>query len=470
MYVLKRFLYERSPELVKRSIGSVPFGWLAGRAYREVRARDEWTSQASAEELLAHQRSALKEALTDATTNVPAYRLLKDAVAQLEPEEALAQFPLLDKNHLKERFNDYISTRAARHRTWMSTTGGTSGNQLHFVLDDRAQSREMAFIHRIWSQAGYTPRSRKATFRGVEFRSLREGCYWQENPIYRECQFSPFHISQKTFPAYLEQLRRYQPQYIHGYPSAVTLVAELLEDSGETLPVRAVFLGSESVFPEQRKQIERAFQCGILSWYGHSERLILAGECEQTDVYHAIPDYGWLEIVDEEGCPVAEGESGELVGTGFWNRAMPLIRYRTGDRARRLSRNCACGRNFLRFDNVEGRWKQEYVIGRNGARISVAALNMHGPFYDRVLRYQYFQNRPGHLELRIMPNIGFAETDIDALLQAFEKRVSDELTVVVKIVDDIPLTARGKLRRLIQETPGAATPAMAHSHSDAVAS
>ena len=93
----------------------------------------------------------------------------------------------------------------------------------------------------------------------------------------------------------------------------------------------------------------------------------------------------------EDGVAVGEGEKGEIVGTGLLNRSLPLIRYRTGDRARRLSNSCKCGRSFERFDEVEGRWKQEFVIGRSGSRISVAALNVHGSVMDRVARYQYRQ-------------------------------------------------------------------------------
>lgn len=395
----------------------------------------------------------LKRILLDATVNVPAYRPYHQSVLSLKPEEALTQFPLLDKTTLRQNFKDYLSTKFPARNQWSSTTGGTTGEQLQFILDDGAQSREMAFIHRIWSQIGYTPNSRKATFRGVEFRNLISGKYWQDNPIYNECQFSPFHLGPQTITSYIEQLKAFPHSYLHGYPSAISLLAELMQQNGLSLPVRGVLLGSEAIWPEQRELIEQVFNARVLSWYGHSERVILAGECEVGNTYHAMPDYGWLEIVNEQGQPVSEGETGELVGTGFWNSAMPLIRYRTGDRARRLSRKCDCGRNFERFDSVEGRWKQEYVLGRSGARISVAALNMHGPFYDRVIRYQYYQNQPGQLELRLLPAPGFDSSDIEALRQAFKNRIHGELDIVIKIVDDIPLTARGKLRRLIQEIP-----------------
>lgn len=451
MYSIKRLMYERSPLLIKQCIGRIPFHWIAGSAYRNVRDRDLMIRDATAGELQRMQCNLLRNILRQATRHVPAYRQFREAVEEMPPEEALQQFPLIDKTALKAGFDQYRADHITRFGSWESSTGGTSGDQLHFVLDDGAQSREMGFIHRIWSQVGYSPRSQKATFRGVEFRNSARSVYWQENPVYNECQFSPFHLSPKTVDNYLRKLREYAPEYIHGYPSAVSLLAEFLLQRNEVLPVRGVLLGSETVFPDQRSRIESAFSASVLSWYGHSERVILAGECESCSAYHAIPDYGWLEIVDENGRQVEEGETGELVGTGFWNEAMPLIRYRTGDRARRLPRSCACGREFERFDEVEGRWQQEYVIGHSGARISVAALNMHGTFYDRVIRYQYFQSRPGFLQLRILPGTGFGQADIDELLKAFERRVAQELSVEVVLVDEIPLTSRGKFKRLIQQ-------------------
>ncbi|NLE39788.1 MAG: phenylacetate--CoA ligase family protein, partial [Pirellulaceae bacterium] len=148
-----------------------------------------------------------------------------------------------------------------------------------------------------------------------------------------------------------------------------------------------------------------------------------------------------------------EGSIGELVGTTFWNHCLPLIRYRTEDRARRLGHCCDCGRNFDRFDQVEGRWKQEYIVGKNGSRISIAAMNMHGAMFDNVVRYQYHQKEQGILELRAMTRPDFGPDDVELLTRAYRRKVGEELDVRIVKVDDIPLTARGKLRRLIQELP-----------------
>lgn len=214
--------------------------------------------------------------------------------------------------------------------------------------------------------------------------------------------------------------------------------------------IHAALLGSEGASAQQRERIERAFRTRAYSWYGHSERVVLAGECEETNSYHHFPDYGVLEIVDDEGrrCD-KDGDRGEIVGTGLLNRCMPLIRYQTGDYANRLEPRCECGRAWDRFTEVEGRWKQEMVVGRSGARISVAALNMHGPLFERVVRYQYQQHQPGVCVLKIMPAPNFSDNDRLGIEAAYRQKVGDEVEMRVELVTDIALTSRGKLKMLV---------------------
>jgi phenylacetate-CoA ligase len=221
-----------------------------------------------------------------------------------------------------------------------------------------------------------------------------------------------------------------------------------------------VFLVSEACLPEQRDRIERAFRTRVFSFYGHSERLVMAGECEDNDTYHCFPDYGIAEILKEDGARCDVDVRGEIVGTGLLNRAMPLVRYRTGDYAYPDPPKCTCGRVWDRFSRVEGRWKQEMIVGRHGARISLTALNMHGPVFEKVVRYQYVQEQPGACQLRVMVTPGFEERDRLQIEQAYADKVAQEIDLSVVVVDDIPLTERGKLARLVSRLPAeAATPA-----------
>jgi phenylacetate-CoA ligase len=276
--------------------------------------------------------------------------------------------------------------------------------------------------------------------------------FWQYNPIYNEIQFSPFHMSEKNISLYIKELIRYRPEYLHGYPSAIDTIANYLIRNNmlsELPEIKAAFLVSEGCTEVQRNSIERAFRTRVFSSYGHSERLIFGGECEKNTTYHQFPDYGILEIINDNGeaCE-KEGERGEIVGTGLNNFCMPLIRYRTGDFATRMESNCDCGRCWDRFTKVEGRWKQDMVIGRTGAKISIAALNMHGPLFERIVRYQYYQDKVGSCVLKMMAAPGFTETDRKAIEVAYKNKVGNEVDFVVQIVQDIPLTGRGKLKLL----------------------
>jgi phenylacetate-CoA ligase len=124
------------------------------------------------------------------------------------------------------------------------------------------------------------------------------------------------------------------------------------------------------------------------------------------------------------------------------------VRYRTGDYATLAGSDCECGRHWDRFTDVEGRWKQDMLSGRTGASISVTALNMHGDMFEHVARYQYYQRTPGECVLRVMPAPGFTEADERAILGAFANKVGDELLFTIEVVENIPLTDRGKLKLL----------------------
>lgn len=451
-FSFKRSMYEMLPLSVQVGIGMIPFHWVAGRHYRETIRRRDWIDRASHEDLKAYQASKLGAILRFATAQVPAYAGYRRVVDRYSPFDALKEFPLVSKEQIQEDIARYLPTNLPKIPHYECSTGGTSGNQLKFYLDDASQAMETAFIHRQWTRVGYTPRCRKATFRGVSFSGLKDQIYWQHNPIYNELQFSPFHMNDGTLQAYVHQLLDFRPSYLHGYPSAINILAEYIGRKNITaeLPeIKAVLLGSEGCLPAQRHRIEQSFRTRVFSWYGHSERLILGGECELDATYHHFPDYGILEIIDDDGqhC-TREGDRGELVGTGLWNFSMPLIRYRTGDYARRRAHDCVCGRAWDRFDQVEGHRKQDMIVGHSGSRISIAALNMHGPFFDKVIRYQYHQSVVGHCEIRVMPAPGFTAEDRQQIEHAYREKVGDEVGISVVCVEDIPLTARGKLRLL----------------------
>ena len=100
-----------------------------------------------------------------------------------------------------------------------------------------------------------------------------------------------------------------------------------------------------------RAEIERLLGVTVRNSYGMSEIGGIATECEATSGLHAWDDELLLEVINPDtGEVLGEGERGELVVTCLRRRAMPIIRYRTGDEVSIISAEpCECGRTHLRI-------------------------------------------------------------------------------------------------------------------------
>lgn len=444
-----RKIYHNIPmPLLKLGFSLIPYAWVVGKNYTATRKLCRYLDAASQEEVTAYQEKKLSEILLYAVNHVPFYRKYRQQVeTSRSAVEALKHFPAISKEDVQAHFDELTSDQIDEIPHLTARTGGSSGNQLAFYQDNRIFSIELGFMHSLWERVGYSPVFRKATFRGVVFPNLKPGVFWQHNPIHNELQFSPFLMSEQNLPAYIEQLCKYRPRFLHGYPSALTILADYVirhDLTGRMPEISAALCGSEPCSPAQREKMEKAFNTRVYTWFGHSERVILAGECEDSTDYHALPGYGYLEMLKSDGGACAQGEFGELVGTGFWNRSMPLIRYRTGDFATRKGNVCSCGRHCALFGGVEGRWNISGVIGKSGTRISAAAINIHESIFDHVKRFQYYQDEVGKLEILIVPSPDFSEQERQKILVTHKKKFGDELDITVKMVDDIPLTSSGK--------------------------
>ena len=136
-------------------------------------------------------------------------------------------------------------------------------------------------------------------------------------------------------------------EYFHSYPSAIVDFARHLRTRGlRPPPFRAVSRPPKTSIRASEKEIESFYSARVFSFYGHSENLVIAGECEVNSAYHLFPEYGVAEVLREDGRPAAEGETGEIVGTTIDNFAMPLLRYRTEDQATVGPERCSCGRPY----------------------------------------------------------------------------------------------------------------------------
>jgi phenylacetate-CoA ligase len=119
--------------------------------------------------------------------------------------------------------------------------------------------------------------------------------------------------------------------------------------------------------PDPAMRAQLAEQLHVKTWvhYGLSEMPgpALAFECASRCGLHVSEDHFLPEIIDPEtGTIVPDGEAGELILTSLTTRAFPLIRFRTGDRARFLTGACPCGRTLRRLEWFPERSDEMVVV------------------------------------------------------------------------------------------------------------
>jgi len=263
---------------------------------------------------------------------------------------------------------------------------------------------------------------------------------------------SSFHLNVDTVESYVNRIRKFQPQYIFGYPSSITILSRLMRQKG-LAPVRSlkyVVCSSENVYQWQRDLVEEVLGVKIFSQYGLSEKCAIAGDCEYSSNLHFSPYYGYVELINSEGNPCTqEGEEGEIVATGFGQGDFAFIRYKTGDRAEFTNEECGCGRNHFSVRKIIGR-EQDFVVNRNGdLNPFTCSDEIFWTVPNKITAYQYVQNEKGKLELKIEVKKALRAEEYEVMQKRFQERFVGFSVKVVE-VNQIPRTKSGKFKYLQQ--------------------
>ncbi len=170
------------------------------------------------------------------------------------------------------------------------------------------------------------------------------------------------------------QIRLMRDFKVKGFCSVVSYVPRIIEkldaekDGDHDIPsLKVGIFGSETFSDEMRRRIEKRLHIECFDIYGMTETggIGTTGQdCRAHDGIHVWDDHYITEIIDPTtGRILPDGEFGEVVFTSLTRDAMPIIRYRTHDISRIISREkCACGRTHIRIDRITGRTDDMLIV------------------------------------------------------------------------------------------------------------
>lgn len=414
----------------------------------------------TAEELRALQREKLKKLLLHCVEQVPAYRpygALRELIRQ-DPKAALAQIPFTTKEDLRSHGDDYISSDRSKDSLIANRTGGSTGEPLGFYMDRYMVEYYEAARWRGLSWWGITPGSRSVMVWGNPFElSAGEQKKYQrkERWLKNRITISAYELSPEHLEETLRTIDSFRPEYLYGYATALTALAELMRQQGKRLRFRpkAIVSTSETLYPWQKTLLEEVFLCGVANEYGARDAGILAYSCPKGEM-HLTAENAWIEFVDPiTGKACAPGTIGSVVVTDLNNFCAPRLRYRLNDLSGWAEETaCVCGRGLPLILPVEGR--EDSMFQRvDGGLVHGNAFNQAARSHGEILRFQIQQDAPDRAILRVVlrqEETGKAAAD-QLLAQAQE--LLPGTAIQLELCRETPKSASGKERYAIRNFP-----------------
>ncbi|MFH0709990.1 MAG: hypothetical protein V2A75_07280 [Pseudomonadota bacterium] len=423
-------IYDSLPKEYLTFLRYIPDKLLFGKSYSEWKPKisfDKHLIDQNLYDTLSYVREHTQYGKEHITGNLD----LKNVRSILE------SLPLITSYDLATNLDYYTSDEYNTFNSYSATTGGTGGSPTTVLFSNELYGIEWAHVHHIWSSVGYDHlKDTKLTLRG---KMLHGDKLVEYNPLYNELVVDVFKVNCDNFDQLLKAIKLYPIKYIHGYPSLVKEYMTYFEYHNFIPKLNGILLTSEGVSAKEKKQIADFFGCKVLSFYGQSERALIAADFDSNGIYKVYTSYGYPRIVD-----------GELVITSFVNRALPLVNYKIGDGAEIIE-----DEHCLYLKNLTSRRGKDFVYLTKEKKIPLTALGLHSTIQNEILYYQFHQKEFGKIKLWIAPKMTtlLPYKEIATIFGNQIKERLKDFDVDIRIVTEnkIVKSCKGKLRILVQE-------------------
>ena len=351
--------------------------------------------KASSHNIKIFQEEKLQELLVYLEANSPFYqRLFKEnniQISEIQTLEDLKKIPTTSKNDIQQNNDDFFCIPQNQIVDY-STTSGTLGDPVTFGLSD-ADLERLAYNEAIsFACAGIQKGDVVQMITTIDKRFMAGLAYFLG---LRKMGASVVRMGPGIPELQWDSIFRYKPKYLITVPSFLLKMIDYAEKHGIDYKTSSVFGAvciGESIKNQDftdnilSQKIKEKWNIQLYSTYASTEMSTAFTECEHQIGGHQHPELIITEILDDEGNPVKNGESGELTITTLGVEALPLLRFKTGDLVKAHYEPCQCGRNTMRLGPVVGRKQQ--MIKYKGTTLYPPAMNDILNDFEGILCYQ----------------------------------------------------------------------------------
>ena len=395
----------------------------------------------SAEKMRSLQNGKLRKLLRFAWEHSVYYRAVFERAGITEEQLdtlSLSCFPTIDKQAFLEHFDELVTVpdlkqeklrefdarEAANRKPYQGKyhvvhSSGSTGKPGYFVYDGDAWSQMLLGIIRaaLWGMSMPQILGLLMKRPRIVYIAATDGRYGGAMAVGDGIDgvgAKQMYLDIKTPVAeWIRQIREFQPNIVIGYPSAIKILAQLMENGEVGLDAERVIFCGEPLGTNLRTYLEKIFRTQVVNFYGSSESLALGVETNPKDGMLLFDDMNVIEV-----------ENGVMYLTCLYNYAQPLIRYRLSDR---LTLKAPEG-GELPFTRAVG------LLGRNedvlwfedgrGNREFLHPLAIEGFCIEGLKDYQFRQTTKDTFEM-------FAETEHGASKERIRQEMLQQMREIL---------------------------------------
>ena len=459
-------LYNILDKYVFLPLGDLIYGSHVVSKLKEMRHNDHLSEN----EMRSIQDTKLQKLVKHCYETVPYYTRLFDSLGirpeQIRTREDLQILPVLTKQIIRDNYNDMFSKSVSSERIRHKSTGGSTGTPLKFCTDTAEWSSWKASTLRAWEWYGLHLGDKIFSLGGNSINQKKhflsfKGLY--DRIIMRNHKFSSADVTDECMQRHYENLMKLRPTAIRGYGSALYILARYIEKKNlPVCPVKAVLTTGEVLVDEYRRKLQEVFHAPVYDAYGAGDGGILSHECPKHEGLHITEEACIIEITDEKGNPLPDGQIGQVCTTDLDNYVFPFLRYLVGDMAYLKKEKCSCGRETRLIGEVMGR-AGRLIYNKQGVPISPIMLWImmypqlnyhvaeHQNVYSQIDKFQIRQDKLGDILILLkLNNPSEKKEQFNYIIENFRNHFSGS-EVNLQFVNEIPTLPSGKVDYCISE-------------------
>jgi phenylacetate-CoA ligase len=398
----------------------------------------------SEQEIIDFQKLKLNEVLQNASASSPHYQNLNIEIDSTEILQSLKKFPVLEKSVLREQIDNLITVD--KQKLIKNSTSGSTGVQTNVYVTKDEQSQYRAAQTIWWQWAGFKIgepilQTGLATGRSIEKRL--------KDFFFKTYYLFAFGLTKENVTEAFIWSKKKKP-FLGGYASSLYVLSQLAEENNVSIKFKSAISWGDKLFDHYKKNIEKVFDCKIYETYGAGEGLMIASQ-KDLDFMYIMSPCVYVEILDDAGNDVADGEMGHVVVTSLIHKAMPLIRYKLGDLAIKLPRSEYPSHRELQLpilEKVVGR-ETDIVRTPSGKRLIVHSFTGVFEYFPSVKQFCVIQSNLSGIVIEYIRGVDFEISVLDIIQNELLKFIAEDFLIEFKEVVNILPTKSGKPQIII---------------------